>query len=120
MPLYPISDPLPKTKYLLPPQSDPTKSIVPSSLNQKKLLIIVYPGYPTSLNDLFQAKTDLFFTRAFISVHFKTVHYFSQPFFSLFSYLKNAQHNLVIGLCLAPFLFSKILYRYLLNSRTVL
>ena len=43
----------------------------------------------------------------------------SQPIFSVFSYLKNALHNLVIKLCSAPF-FSKILYRYLLTSRTVL
>ena len=40
--------------------------------------------------DLFQPKTDLFSTRALIWVHFKTVHYFSQPIFSLFSYFKNA------------------------------
>ena len=57
--------------------------------------------------------------RALIWVHFKTVHYFNQPIFSLFSYLKNALHNLVIELCSAPF-FSKLLYSYLLNSRTVL
>ena len=31
------------------------------------------------------------------------MHYFSQPIFSLFSYLKNALHNLVIELCSAPF-----------------
>ena len=39
--------------------------------------------------ELFQPKTDLFSTRTLIWVHFKTVHYFSQPIFSLFSYLKN-------------------------------
>ena len=37
--------------------------------------------------DLFQPKTDLFF---------KNVRYFSQSIFSLFSYLKNVLHNLVI------------------------
>ena len=36
--------------------------------------------------DLFQPKTDLFPTCALISVHFKTVRYFSQYIFSLFSY----------------------------------
>ena len=40
--------------------------------------------------DLFNPKTDLFSTRALISVHLKTVRYFYQPIFSLFSYLKNA------------------------------
>ena len=40
--------------------------------------------------DLFQPKTDHFSAHALILVHFKTVHYFSQPIFSLFSYLKNA------------------------------
>ena len=38
--------------------------------------------------DLFQSKTSTFSTRALIWVNFKTVHYFSQPIFSLFSYLK--------------------------------
>ena len=41
-------------------------------------------------HDSFQPKTDLFSTRSLISVHFKTVRYFSQSIFSLFSYLKNA------------------------------
>ena len=69
--------------------------------------------------DLFQPKTDLFSTRALIWVHFKTVHYFSQPIFSLFSYLK--MHNTVKSLnCVVHLFFSKILHRYLLNSRTVL
>ena len=36
--------------------------------------------------NLFQPKTDLFSTRALILVHFKTVRYFSQPIFILFSY----------------------------------
>ena len=40
--------------------------------------------------DLFQPKTDLFSTRALIWVHFKTVHYFSQPIFGSFSDLKDA------------------------------
>ena len=40
--------------------------------------------------DLFQPKTDFFSTRTLISVHFKTVRYFSQSIFSLFSYFKNA------------------------------
>ena len=40
--------------------------------------------------DLFHPKTSTFSTRALIWVHFKTVHYFSQSIFSLFSYLKNA------------------------------
>ena len=53
--------------------------------------------------DLFQPKTDLFSTRALIWVHFKTVRYFSQPIFSLFSYLKNTLHNLDIEMCSAPF-----------------
>ena len=39
-------------------------------------------------HDLFQPKTDFFPTRALIWVHFKTVRYFSQPIFSLFSYFK--------------------------------
>ena len=58
--------------------------------------------------DLFQPKTDLFSTRALIWVHFKTVHYFYQPIYSLFSYLKNAYHNLVIELCRAPFSLKNI------------
>ena len=40
--------------------------------------------------DLFQPKTSSFSTRALIWVHFKTVRYFYQPIFSLFSYFKNA------------------------------
>ena len=43
--------------------------------------------------DLFQPKTSTFSTRALISVHFKTVRYFSQPIFRLFSYLK--MHNTI-------------------------
>ena len=34
-------------------------------------------------------------------MHYKVVHYFSQPIFSLFSHLNSAQHNLVIELCCA-------------------
>ena len=45
--------------------------------------------------------------------------YFSQPIFRIFSYLKNALHNLVIELCSALF-FSKFFYSYILTSRTVL
>ena len=41
---------------------------------------------PDGANDLFQTNTDLFSTRALIWLHFKTVHYFSKPIFSLFSY----------------------------------
>ena len=59
------------------------------------------------VNDLFQPKTDLFSTRSLILVHFKTVHYCSQPIFNLFSYLKNAQHNLVIELFRAAFFIQK-------------
>ena len=36
--------------------------------------------------DLFQPKTDLFSTRALISVNFKTMRYFFQPIFRIFSY----------------------------------
>ena len=50
---------------------------------------------------MFQPKTSTFSTRTLIWVHFKTVHKFSQPIFSLFSYLKNVLHNLVIELCRA-------------------
>ena len=39
-------------------------------------------------SDLFHPKTSTFSTHALIWVHFKTVHYFSQQIFSLFSYLK--------------------------------
>ena len=53
--------------------------------------------------DLFQPKTDLFSTRARIWVHFKSVHYFSQPIYSLFSYLNNAIHNSMTKLCSAFF-----------------
>ena len=44
----------------------------------------------TSKWDLFQPKTVTFSTLTLILVHFKTVHYFSQPSFSLLSYLKNS------------------------------
>ena len=59
------------------------------------------------LIDLVNPKTSTFSTQALIWVHFKTVHYFFQPIFSLFSYSKNALHNLVIELCSAPFFFQK-------------
>ena len=55
--------------------------------NIKHVEPMMVPNVP---NDLFQPKTDLFSTRALIWVHFKTVRYFSQPNFRLFSYLKNA------------------------------
>ena len=75
--------------------------------------------FSSSLFDLFQPKTDLSSTRALIWLHFKTVHYFSQPIFSLFSYLKNALHNLVIELCSALKTFETN-YGYLLKSRAFL
>ena len=58
--------------------------------------------------------TSNFSTNALIWVHFKTMHWFSQQMFSLFSHLNSAQHNLVIELCSAPnnqkklWLFSKV------------
>ena len=70
-------------------------------------------------HDLFQPKTSTFSTGALIWVHFKTVRYFSQPIFRLFSYLTNALHNLVIELCIAPVLFQTI-YSYIITLRTVL
>ena len=71
---------------------------------------------PQSKYDLFQAKTDLFPTRAFIWVHFKTVHYFYQPIFSLFSYLKNARHNSMTKLCYAFFFYMKIIWKLVEKS----
>ena len=49
-----------------------------------------------TISDLFHPKTSNLSTRAIIWVHFKTVHYFSQSIFSLFSYLKDAYRNLFI------------------------
>ena len=69
--------------------------------------------------DLFQPKTDLFPTRSLVWVHFKTVRYFYQPIFGSFLYLQNALHNLDIELCSTQ-LFSKIIYSYILPSRTFL
>ena len=67
--------------------------------------------------DLFQPKTDLFSTRALICVHFKTVHYFSQPIlFILFSYLNISRYNLVIELCRA--LKKTLAHSYFLNWLT--
>ena len=66
--------------------------------------IILVKG--SNLSRLVPAENGPFSTRALIWVHFKTVQYFYQPIFSLFSYLKNAPHNFVIELCSAPF-FSK-------------
>ena len=57
--------------------------------------------------DLFQPKTKLFSTLALILVHFKNVHYFLEPNVSLFLYLKNALHNLVIELCSTPLFLQK-------------
>ena len=74
-----------------------------------KIHSIISPSWHTIL-DLFQPKTSTFSTRALISVHLKTVRYFSQPIFSLFSYLKNALHNLVIELCSALFFFKNIVH----------
>ena len=48
-----------------------------------------------------------FSTRALIWVHFENMHYFSQLIFILFSYLKNARHNLVIELCSELRIFQK-------------
>ena len=63
--------------FLYKVNSNPNKSLSDAEL-------VYQYGAP----DLFQTKTDLFSTRALIWVHFKTVHYFYQPIFSLFSYLK--------------------------------
>ena len=54
------------------------------------IFVVVYFLGKKSIVDLFQPKTSTFSKRALIWVHFKTMHYFSQPIFSLFSYLKNA------------------------------
>ena len=64
--------------------------------------------------DLFQPKTPTISTRALISVHFKTVRYFSQPIFRLFSYLTNALHNLVIELCSALIFVKNILQFFII------
>ena len=58
----------------------------------RKLDSLGYIKFRWSLltDDLFQPKTDLFSTRTLIWVHFKTMHNFSQPIFSLLSYLENA------------------------------
>ena len=78
------------------------------SMEKGLYLMIWMHIYISSTFDLFQPKTVTFSTRALIWANFKTVHYFSQPSFSLFSYLKNAYHNLVIELCLAQFFFKNI------------
>ena len=62
-------------------------------LDLRKVHDSLYQGRLLQTLDLFQTKTDLFSTRALILVHFKTVHYFYQPIFSLFSYLK--MHNTI-------------------------
>ena len=74
-----------------------------------KLVIFGYPGFKSlhqpfnlkwysnmpdegdSAKDMFQPKTSTFSTCSLILVRFKTVHYFSQSIFSLFSYLN--MHN---------------------------
>ena len=68
---------------------------------------IFMPIQPDWYLDLFQPKTSIFSTHALISVHFKTVHYFCQPIFSLISHLKNTVHNLVIELCITLEIFQK-------------
>ena len=62
------------------------------------------------IDDLFQPKTSTCSTLALIQMHFKTVHQFSQPIFSLFSHLKNTLHNLVISLC-STLKYSKYIQR---------
>ena len=79
--------------------------------------ICLYQG--TWIYDLFQTKKYTFSTCAFIWVHFKTVYYFSQPIFLIFTF-KNALHKLVIELCSALETFKKIIYGYLLKLRAVL
>ena len=65
------------------------------------------------ISDLFQPKTSTFSTCALIWVHFKNVRYFSQLIFSSVSYLKHAQHNLVIELCRASFFFKNIVQLFI-------
>ena len=63
---------------------------------RRKLIVLTYTDNIKTefiMFDLFQPKTDLFSTRALIWVHFKTVRYFSQPIFILFSYKK--MHNTI-------------------------
>ena len=77
------------------------------------LLIFNYSSVNVLYKDLLHPNKDLFSTHALILVHFKTVHYFSQPIFSLFSYKKNAPHNFVIELCSAlfpPKKYCKVIY----------
>ena len=62
--------------------------------------------------DTFRTKKSNFSTHSLIWVHFKTVHYISQPIFSLFSHLKNEVLNLVIELCSAHKLFQKYFTRF--------
>ena len=61
--------------------------------DKQKVFSVEHRSYPKLSYpecDLFHPKTDLFSTCALIWVHFTTVHYFSQPIFSLFLYLKNS------------------------------
>ena len=56
---------------------------------------------------LVQPMTSTFSTRALIWFHFKTLHEFSQPIFSLILPLKNELYNLAIELCLTQKIFQK-------------
>ena len=60
-----------------------------------------YVSVVQSVLYLFQTKKSTFSTCALILVHYKLVHSFSQPIFSLFSHLNSALHNLIIDLCSA-------------------
>ena len=64
--------------------------------------------------DLFQPKTGLFPTRALISVHFKTVHYFSLCIFSFISFKK--MHNTIKSLnCVVRYCFLKNIAQLYIN-----
>ena len=83
-----------KQLYDIADYKNPDGSVNRSRLHIKSVVAVpVLVPVPVNLpytSDLFQPKTSTFSTRALILVHFKTVHYFSQPIFSLFSYLKHA------------------------------
>ena len=73
-------------------------------------ILLYYIWYHNHLTyDLVQPKTSIFSTHALIRVHFKVVHWFSQPIFSLFLHLNSALHNVVIELCSAL----ELLHKYL-------
>ena len=65
--------------------------------------------------DLFQPKTDLFPTRALIWVQFKTVRYFSQPIFRLFSYLKKCITQFSHWIVSCAIFFPKIFLQLYIN-----